>query len=152
MKNIVSKQHLPIPKCYSNELKKVVDLLLEKNPNIRLSVNELLEIDFIEPKYKSYIMKKEIERKNDVVNNNFNTNIYNHFPKNNIPFINSGEKIIKEIKRIKIPRNPKNKLIIDTEENELISKNFNKEAVNKSPLEANIPFESKCIKVILNII
>ena len=153
MKNIVSKQHLPIPKYYSSDLMKVVDLLLEKNANIRLSVNELLEMDFIELKYKAYIIKKEIERKQDIINISVTNNntIYNHIQKNNVPFINSGEKVIKEVKRIKIPRNPKNKLIIDTEENEIISKQFNKEIINKStPLEANIPLESRCIKVNVN--
>lgn len=44
-------------KKYSKELIKIIDYLLEINPEKRLSINELLEIDFIKEKLKKYNYK-----------------------------------------------------------------------------------------------
>ena len=140
IKNIVKTPFSPIPKIYSSELKKIIDLLLDKNPLTRLSINNLLEMEFLHTRFnKSYIIKQEIEKKNEIIN------ICN-LTKNNL-FNKSDEKSVNDLKKIKIPRNPKTQLLIDTEENEMNSKFINKEFIPMNQFNENEPFQRKLYKV-----
>jgi len=47
MKNITNNGYLPIPTEYSKDIKAIVDILLQKDPNNRLSITELLASEMI---------------------------------------------------------------------------------------------------------
>lgn len=144
MKNILSSNPPPIPNHYSGDLKTVISLLLEKNPNIRSSVHELFETEFVSSKLKVFLFKKELDKKNQTIltpTNSKGTIIRQ--TNESIPYDNGTQK---DIRKMKIPRNPKpNKLLIDTEEPESNAKNLPSSKSN--PFEANIPIESRALKV-----
>lgn len=52
--NILSQDILPIPKSYSEELKKLVELLLKKDPNMRPSIEEILEFEYVAEKMNQF--------------------------------------------------------------------------------------------------
>lgn len=54
---IQNEQPKPIPSGFSKELKLIVDLMLEKNPDKRYSVKQLLELNFIKTRLPPYLAK-----------------------------------------------------------------------------------------------
>ncbi len=78
MQNILYKDILPIPKSYSENLKVLIDKVLKKDPELRPSITELLELKIVKDKfheYKCYDKNKEETASNTPNNNNsFNNN------------------------------------------------------------------------------
>jgi hypothetical protein len=52
--NILTQDILPIPKCYSEDLRRLVELLLQKDPNLRPNINEIISINFVLEKMRLY--------------------------------------------------------------------------------------------------
>lgn len=63
-KNIKSGKYIPIPSQYSNDLKKIIALMLQTNPNKRISSEELLYLPIIKSKMnKNYSKYQELIEK-----------------------------------------------------------------------------------------
>ena len=66
IKAIMNNKQLPIPKYYSGALNTLIDLLLEKNPNLRPSIAKVVEIDYIKmniSKFQSSSLFNEFQSK-----------------------------------------------------------------------------------------
>ena len=60
-KNIKAGKYIPIPNVYSNDLKKIIALMLQTNPNNRISSEELFNLPIIKSKiYKNYSKYQEL--------------------------------------------------------------------------------------------
>ena len=63
-KNIKAGRYIPIPNVYSNDLKKIIALMLQTNPNNRISSEELFNLPIIKSKiYKNYSKYQELIEK-----------------------------------------------------------------------------------------
>ena len=82
--NIITKKHIPISDNYSKELRDLIDRLLEKDPNQRFSMKDILDIDYIILQQKLYL-----KRKHKLSNEN-KTKSSLKFKKNSL-FINTGD-------------------------------------------------------------
>ena len=64
IKNIKSGRYIPIPNIYSNDLKKIISLMLQINPKKRISSQELLNLPIINSKInKNYSKYKDLIEK-----------------------------------------------------------------------------------------
>jgi hypothetical protein len=64
IKNIKSGRYIPIPNIYSNDLKKIIALMLQINPKKRISSQELLNLPIINSKInKNYSKYKDLIEK-----------------------------------------------------------------------------------------
>ena len=80
MKNIISCKHNPIDDIYSNNLKRLVNECLEKDPLLRPSINEILGFDYIKHKQQTIINNKDIISKEKEIKKTTKNQIN---PKNN---------------------------------------------------------------------
>ena len=91
MNNIIRKEHDKLPEFYSQHFKDIIDILLDKDPEKRLSITKLLNWnDFVKGKYSTYLDHKEIFKKSLITNNSdFKTQISHQLKEdnnfNNIP-------------------------------------------------------------------
>ena len=106
---------MPIPKKYSEDIKKLIDCLLEKNPNVRPSISEIYELSFVkkmiskfensEKVMNEFKLKFEMNTK-ETNCKNFNTlNISNNYPSNGY---NSSNSILKSIEDNESPKMSQN--------------------------------------------
>jgi len=67
MQNIINKDHESLPECYSSDFQNIINNMLCKSPEKRLSISELLNLnDSIRKKYQTYTEQKlKIEVKHD---------------------------------------------------------------------------------------
>ena len=72
IQNILNKDILPLPKHYSDNLKKIVNLLLKKDPDLRPTTEDILSMDFIIEKMKDLNINQESPH------HFFNSNNSNH--------------------------------------------------------------------------
>jgi hypothetical protein len=80
--NILTQDILPLPKFYSEDLRKLVELLLQKDPNQRPNINDILSFNFVAEKMKLYNciispqneIKKNFSSKGMMSQSNSNTN------------------------------------------------------------------------------
>jgi serine/threonine protein kinase len=64
LKNIKSGRYIPIPNIYSNDLKKIIALMLQINPKKRISSEELFNLPIINSKInKNYSKYKDLIEK-----------------------------------------------------------------------------------------
>ena len=78
IEKIQTKDILPIPKTYSDDLKNLISKLLCKNPNNRPSIKEILEYDFIINKMNKFGFTKRYIDWNEI--NNLDENINKNDP------------------------------------------------------------------------
>lgn len=66
---IATKDYEPIPNLYSDNLKEILRLLLQKDPNKRISVNDLLNIPFVKGYLDKYLQKLDALRLSEQLKN-----------------------------------------------------------------------------------
>lgn len=62
MKAIINNKQSSIPKKYSEDLRQLIDILLEKNPNVRPSINEVAELAIVKKNIAKYVMNLDKEK------------------------------------------------------------------------------------------
>lgn len=67
MQNIINKDYESLPQCFSNDFRDIIDNMLRKSPESRLSINDLLKLnDSVKKKFQAYTERKaKIEVKNE---------------------------------------------------------------------------------------
>lgn len=63
MNNIKTKQPLPTPKIYSEDLREIIEKMLNKDPDLRPDVEAILELESVQSRINKYQIK---DRENEI--------------------------------------------------------------------------------------
>ena len=160
MQNIINKDHENLPELYSQNFQEVINLLLSKSPEKRLSIKKLINLnEFVKGKYSIFLeMKTKSERSNnkDLVNKQIDNLVKDEFINMNFSnfcqncqtknYFNSSP-----FKRLNYMENPlinKNNLKFDPNfklEKIAINQSTNNYFKNKTKINDATKFSTNCI-------
>ena len=81
MKVIINNKQMPIPKKYSDDFCQLVETLLEKNPNVRPTITEILNQDYVKKYIAKFKLKNEFNLKDH--ESKISNFMHNNYPSDN---------------------------------------------------------------------